>query len=64
VDVNARNGNRSTALHLASRQGKLEVACLLLEHGADLDAGDREGMTAFQVASESGYHDIAKLLSK
>jgi hypothetical protein len=49
--------------------GELEVVCLLLERGADLDAEDNSGRTAFQafqvaLALGSGYHNIAKLLSE
>jgi ankyrin repeat protein len=57
-------------LHLASgRLGIykaiwLEVVCLLLKHGADVEAKDDEGRTAFYFASSRGLHDIAKLLSE
>jgi ankyrin repeat protein len=52
VDVNSQDYNRSTALHLASREGQFEVACLLLEHDADIEAEDDLGRTPLQVASE------------
>jgi ankyrin repeat protein len=42
----------------------LEVVCLLLKHGADVEAKDVEGRTAFQYASSRGLDDIAKLLSE
>jgi ankyrin repeat protein len=70
--VNARNNSRdtplldalkSTDLESGLENRRLEVARLLVEHGANIDAKNDEGMTAFQVASEYGYHDIAKLLS-
>ena len=61
--MNARDNSRSTPLHFASRRGHLEAAHLLVEHGANIDAEDDEGKTASKVASENGYHDIAKLLS-
>ena len=41
-----------------------EVACLLLKHGADVEAKDDEGRTAFHFASSEGHQDIAKLLSE
>ncbi|KAI0248516.1 ankyrin repeat-containing domain protein, partial [Lactifluus subvellereus] len=41
----------------------LEVACLLLKHGADVDAKDHKGRTAFHFALSKGHNDIAKLLS-
>jgi hypothetical protein len=52
-----------TSLHGAAVFGHVEVSGLLVEHGADVNAQDHAGMTAFQLASERGYHDIAKLLS-
>jgi ankyrin repeat protein len=46
----------------ASSRGELEVARLLLSHGANVDDKDGEGKTPFQVASSEGHHEIAKLL--
>ena len=51
-----------TPLHLASFKGLLEAARLLLSYGAKVDEKNEEGKTAFQVASESGYDEITKLL--
>jgi ankyrin repeat protein len=47
----------------AVKHKRLEVARLLVEHGANVDAKDDKGRTAFQVASEYRHHDIVKLLS-
>ena len=72
ADVNARDINRDTPLITAvkynpidtgSLKRRFEIARLLVEHGANIDAEDNEGRTAFQVASDRGYHSIAKLLS-
>jgi ankyrin repeat protein len=61
--VNARTNEHDTPLHRASKNRRLEVARPLVEHGADIDAENNDGETAFQVASEEGCHDIAKFLS-
>ena len=53
---------RSTLLHKAFYHGWLEVARLLLCYGAKVDEKDQSGETPFQVASNRGYHEIAKLL--
>ena len=59
--MNARREDGFTPLHVASENGSLEVARLLIDHGADIGAKDNEGRTPFQVASGS---DMAELLSK
>ena len=65
ADPNAScDHNRSTLLHEALHHGWLEVAQLLLSHGAKADGKNEEGKTPFQVASEKGYHEFAKLLSE
>jgi len=53
-----------TPLHVAACYGTLEVARVLLEHGASVIEGDNEGMTASQVALDYGEHEIMKLLSE
>ncbi|KAN0136203.1 hypothetical protein V8E53_006063 [Lactarius tabidus] len=39
------------------------IVRLLLRHGANVDAKDREGRTPFEIASSEGNTWIAKLLS-
>ena len=64
ADPNTCNGDRPTLLHQASLKGSLEVARLLVSYGAKVDDKDKEGKTPSQIASENGYHEIAKLLSE
>lgn len=45
TDVNARNEHQLTALHEAVAQHNVQVAKLLIEHGADLEARSWEGWT-------------------
>ena len=40
------------------------MVSLLLEHGANVEAKDDVGRTAFQVASAKGHEEVAKLLSE
>ena len=39
-----------------------EVVCVLLEHGADVEAKRNDGKTALQLAADEGYDEIVKLL--
>jgi ankyrin repeat protein len=61
-DVNARGGYRSTPLHAAVSEGNIDVAILLLEHGADVNALDRRGDTPLYKAWRRGRLDMVELL--
>src|SRR5512135_1544672 len=63
ADVNARDDwFYLRPLHLAAKMGHLSVAKTLLAHGADIEAGDREGLTALHVAATAGNLAMARLL--
>ena len=53
ADVNARDEDHETPLHLVSRLGMFERAWVLLEHGADRNVENKGGKTPFQIAQES-----------
>jgi len=38
ADVNAKDADENTALHLATKQGHQDIMRLLVEHGADVNA--------------------------
>ncbi|KAH9025587.1 ankyrin repeat protein, partial [Lactarius pseudohatsudake] len=54
-DINARRKGLSTPLHLASYNGKLEIARFLLDNGANVDAVDQSDETPLHNASEGEY---------
>ena len=54
-DVNAVNAVGDTALHGAAYRGGVEVARLLIAHGARLDAVDSRGLTPLSVATGVYY---------
>ena len=58
LDVNAANEGDFTALHCAAFSGLNEVIRLLVEHGADIDARDWRGRTAFRLAegAKQSFH--------
>jgi len=47
---------------LAVSHGRLDLAELLLEAGADVNVQDEDGSTALMCASEHGHVDLVKLL--
>jgi ankyrin repeat protein len=64
-DVNAREiPFGQTPLHTASRHGDVELAQVLLEHGAEIDALDNEGKTSICLASEIGHVELVQFLLK
>ena len=62
-DVNSQSfTGGQTPLHIASQVGHVDVARLLIEHGADVAAQRRDGMRPLHQASERGDVDMAWLL--
>jgi uncharacterized protein len=62
VNVNARGIKQRTTLMAAAAFNKPNMIKLLLEHGADVNASDEEGITALQVAQNNSNHEIITLL--
>lgn len=50
------------ALHLASKDGHIEIVDELLKRGANVDAATKKGNTALHIASLAGQQDVVKLL--
>lgn len=44
-----------TALHTAALRGKTEVAALLIEHGGDVNAVDKQGRNALDLAANAAF---------
>lgn len=62
VDVNAQNGEGSTALHLAASGGHRDAIRSLLANGAQVGISDQSGRTALHVAARKGHHPLVTLL--
>ena len=59
--IDARDNDGKTSLHKAVYMGEIEVARLLLEHGADVNARDKSGNTPSQFTTQQ---EILELLSE
>uniref|UniRef100_A0ACD5XWS3 Uncharacterized protein n=1 Tax=Avena sativa TaxID=4498 RepID=A0ACD5XWS3_AVESA len=55
-------GNLSSPLHLAASKGHHEIAGLLLENGADVNARNIYGQTALMQACRSGHWEVVQTL--
>lgn len=64
ADFNCRDGNGSTALHLAVMSNHLAVMDILPNYGADANARDSSGRTPLHVAVRSDAVDSIKVLLK
>jgi ankyrin repeat protein len=65
VDVNVRNNNEGTPLHVAASQAQVEAAKILLAHKALVDARAKDGSTPLHFASFkrlAGHFAVAKIL--
>jgi len=56
------NDKGETLLHVAAKQGRVELATALLDSGADVDAADSNGVTALHLAALNGHARMISLL--
>ena len=62
ADVNARDEDSLTLLHLAVIDGRVDLIPLLIEHGADAGAKDKGGLSPLDMAVDDGQIDLARVL--
>ena len=60
--VNARGGHEVTSVHVAARQGNVNILTLLLEHGGDVDGRGITGQTPLHRTSENGELEVGRCL--
>lgn len=63
VDVNVRDYDFRTMLHLSSAEGNLRVVRLLLHEGAEVSVKDRWGNTPLHDAIRGDHQQVAQLLA-
>jgi glutaminase len=64
INVNMKDYDGRTALHIACSEGNYEIVKLLLENKADPDIKDRWNKTPFDNAVEGGFFEIENLIRK
>ena len=62
VPIEAKSGNKQTALHLAAASGHKPVVGLLIDRGAGKEAKDENGQTPLHLAAINGHNPVACLL--
>lgn len=60
--ANSRDERGVTPLHLAAKEGRLDVIEILLEHFAEVDLQDNDGDTALHLAAYNGRRQAIELL--
>ena len=64
INIDAKDQSGDTALHLATRQNKLNVIKLLTSKGADITIQNNDGKRAYEIATSMGYHTLVTYLFK
>lgn len=63
ADVNVKDYEGKTPLHIAAKMNYPELAQILIENGAKLDSVDEKGLTPLDYAKEYNNENIIKLLT-
>uniref|UniRef100_A0A9J8B0U7 Ankyrin 2 n=1 Tax=Cyprinus carpio carpio TaxID=630221 RepID=A0A9J8B0U7_CYPCA len=64
VDISTCNQNGLNALHLAAKEGHMELVQELLDRGSSVDSATKKGNTALHIASLAGQGEVVKMLVK
>lgn len=62
ADIDARDGNRKTALHFAAENGALVAVNILIDAGADINAREINGAVPLALAAWEGHRAIVERL--
>ena len=59
ADVNARDKNWQTPLHVAAANNAIKCAELLIPSLTNVNVSDRSGRTSLHHAAFNGYHEVS-----
>jgi ankyrin repeat protein len=62
ADINIRDANNNTALHLAAESGSLDIIKLLLDKGVSVNLTNRDDSTPLHVSAKFGHLEATKAL--
>lgn len=62
--MDARAREQQTPLHIASRLGNVDIAMLLLQHGAKVDTATKDMYTALHIAAKEGQDEVIKHMER
>jgi hypothetical protein len=62
LDLDRRDADGRTLLHLAAGDGRLSMVAWLVEQGADVDIEDAAGVRPVQLAADAGHSAVTALL--
>ena len=64
AEIEVRNGDNATPLHLAAKYSRTETAKLLMDRGAEIGAKAVSNQTPLHFAAWTNSKETAKLLSE
>lgn len=64
ANVNTKNDDGQTPLHLAAQEERTEAIQLLIEKGADIKAKDNYDQTPLHLATKKGLIETANLINE
>ena len=64
ADVNIKNGNKRTPLHVAAENNNFEALKILLENGADIHAKDIHQITPLDIVQKKNRKKTVELFEK
>lgn len=64
MDVNIRDHDRRTALHIAASNGQVRAVRFLVNHGAEVNPRDRWSHTPYSDALAGVYDGVVRFLGK